>query len=163
MGTEYKSSPKRPYLLRAYFDWLVDNSFTPYLVVDAEYDRVRVPVEYVKDGQIVLNLSASAVGNLQITNDFIQFSARFRGIPQDIYIPMGAALAIYARENGDGVMFEPEDIYEESLPITDQPNNFSEAVDERKKTENSAIIKSENRAKEDHKKKTSSAHLRIVK
>lgn len=76
---EYKSSPKRPYLLRAYYDWLVDNSFTPYLVVDATYLGVNVPVEYVKDGQIVLNLSASATGNLQLTNDFIQFNARFKG------------------------------------------------------------------------------------
>lgn len=77
---EYKSSPKRPYLLRAYYDWLVDNSFTPYLVVDATYLGVNVPVEYVKDGQIVLNLSASATGNLQLTNDFIQFNARFKGV-----------------------------------------------------------------------------------
>lgn len=66
---EYKSSPKRPYLLRAYYDWLVDNSFTPYLVVDATYLGVNVPVEYVKDGQIVLNLSANATGNLQLTNE----------------------------------------------------------------------------------------------
>ena len=72
---EFKSSPKRPYLLRAYYDWLVDNSFTPYLVVDATYLGVNVPVEYVKDGQIVLNLSANATGNLQLTNDFIQFNA----------------------------------------------------------------------------------------
>lgn len=101
---EFKSSPKRPYLLRAYYDWLVDNSFTPYLVVDATYLGVNVPVEYVKDGQIVLNLSANATGNLQLTNDFIQFNARFKGVSRELYIPMGAALAIYARENGDGVM-----------------------------------------------------------
>ena len=80
---EHKSSPKRPYLLRAYYDWLVDNSFTPYLVVDATYLGVNVPVEYVKDGQIVLNLSASATGNLQLTNDFIQFNARFKGISRE--------------------------------------------------------------------------------
>ena len=67
----------------------------------------------VKDGQIVLNLSAGATGNLQLTNDFIQFNARFQGVARELYIPMGAALAIYARENGDGVMFEPEDIYDE--------------------------------------------------
>ena len=60
---EYKSSPKRPYLLRAYYDWLIDDDFTPYLVVDAPYWGVKVPVEYVKDGQIVLNLSANATGN----------------------------------------------------------------------------------------------------
>ena len=134
MVSEYKSTPKRPYLLRAYFDWLVDNGFTPYLVVDATYYGVKVPVEYVKDGQIVLNLSVNAVGNLQLTNEFIQFNARFRGIPQDIYIPMGAALAIYARENGDGVMFEPEEFYDEQgkAPSFDQPNDFTEAVDKLK-------------------------------
>ena len=73
-------SPKRPYLLRAYYDWLVDNDFTPYLVVDANYYGTNVPVEYVKDGQIVLNLSAGATGNLKLTNDFIQFNARFKGV-----------------------------------------------------------------------------------
>ena len=124
-------SPKRPYLLRAYYDWLVDNDFTPYLVVDANYYGTNVPVEYVKDGQIVLNLSAEATGNLQLTNDFIQFNARFKGISRELYIPMGAALAIYARENGDGVMFEAEEIYDElnREPISEQPLSFSEAVD----------------------------------
>ena len=125
------SSPKRPYLLRAYYDWLVDNDFTPYLVVDANYYGTNVPVEYVKDGQIVLNLSAGATGNLQLTNDFIQFNARFKGISRELYIPIGAALAIYARENGDGVMFEAEEIYDElnREPISEQPLSFSEAVD----------------------------------
>jgi len=147
---EFKSSPKRPYLLRAYYDWLADNSFTPYLVVDATYLGVNVPVEYVKDGQIVLNLSANATGNLQLTNDFIQFNARFKGVSRELYIPMGAALAIYARENGDGVMFEPEEVYDElnSEPDTEQPTSFHEAVDSPRKRE---------------KKKTKSvSHLRIV-
>ena len=157
MVSEYKSTPKRPYLLRAYFDWLVDNELTPYLVVDATYYGVKVPLEYVKDGQIVLNLSASAVGNLQLTNEVIQFNARFRGIPQDIYIPMGAALAIYARENGDGVMFEPESAYEAQaqMPDSDQPNDFSEAVDKPKKAEGEKAHKAAS--------KKSASHLKIVK
>ena len=148
---EFKSSPKRPYLLRAYYDWLVDNSFTPYLVVDATYLGVNVPVEYVKDGQIVLNLSANATGNLQLTNDFIQFNARFKGVSRELYIPMGAALAIYARENGDGVMFEPEEVYDElnSEPETEQPTGFHEAVDSPKK-------------REEKKRTKSASHLRIV-
>ena len=148
---EFKSSPKRPYLLRAYYDWLVDNSFTPYLVVDATYLGVNVPVEYVKDGQIVLNLSANATGNLQLTNDFIQFNARFKGVSRELYIPMGAALAIYARENGDGVMFEPEEVYDElnSEPDTEQPTDFHEAVENPKKREEKKKIKS-------------ASHLRIV-
>lgn len=110
---EFNSSPKRPYLLRAYYDWVLDNGFTPYLVVDATYYGVDVPQEYVKDGQIVLNLSEGAVGNLALGNDAIEFSARFQGISRNLYIPMGAAMAIYARENGDGVMFEPEPVYDE--------------------------------------------------
>lgn len=148
---EYKASPKRPYLLRAYYDWLVDNSFTPYLVVDATYLGVNVPIEYVKDGQIVLNLSANATGNLQLTNDFIQFNARFKGVSRELYIPMGAALAIYARENGDGVMFEPEEVYDElnSEPDTEQPTSFHEAVDSPRK-------------REEKKKTKSASHLRIV-
>lgn len=148
---EYKASPKRPYLLRAYYDWLVDNSFTPYLVVDATYLGVNLPVEYVKDGQIVLNLSANATGNLQLTNDFIQFNARFKGVSRELYIPMGAALAIYARENGDGVMFEPEEVYDElnSEPDTEQPTGFHEAVESPKK-------------REEKKKTKSVSHLRIV-
>ena len=148
---EYKASPKRPYLLRAYYDLLVDNSFTPYLVVDATYLGVNVPVEYVKDGQIVLNLSANATGNLQLTNDFIQFNARFKGVSRELYIPMGAALAIYARENGDGVMFEPEEVYDElnSEPDTEQPTSFHEAVDSPRK-------------REEKKKTKSASHLRIV-
>ena len=148
---EYKASPKRPYLLRAYYDWLVDNNFTPYLVVDATYLGVNVPVEYVKDGQIVLNLSANATGNLQLTNDFIQFNARFKGVSRELYIPMGAALAIYARENGDGVMFEPEEVYDElnSEPDTEQPTSFHEAIESPKK-------------REEKKKTKSASHLRII-
>lgn len=146
-------SPKRPYLLRAYFDWLVDNELTPYLVVDATYTNVKVPVEYVKDGQIVLNLSTSAVKNLQLTNEFISFDARFRGIPQDVYIPMGAALAIYARENGDGVMFEPEPIYDELDDMNeDQPLGFVDIVDKPK------VEKSWKSTE-----KRSASHLKIVK
>ena len=147
---DYKSSPKCPYLLRAYYDWLIDNNFTPYLVVDATYLGVNVPVEYVKDGQIVLNLSANATGNLVLANDFIQFNARFKGVSRELYIPMGAALAIYARENGDGVMFEPEEIYDElnTEPDTEQPNGFHEAVDKPKKTAKT--------------KPKSASHLRIV-
>lgn len=158
----HKSSPKRPYLLRAYYDWLVDNDFTPYLVVDATYVGVKVPVEYVKDGQIVLNLSANATGNLVLSHESIQFSARFRGVSQDIFIPMGAALAIYARENGDGVLFEPEAVYDEIATQdigVEQPLSFVEAVDKPKASENTA--KKLNKSKTAEKKATS--HLRIIK
>lgn len=143
--------PKRPYLLRAYYDWFLDNELTPYLVVDAEYFGVDVPTEYVKDGQIVLNLSPIATGNFILNNKEILFSARFKGVSRNIRVPMGAAIAIYARENGDGVMFEPEAIYDEVED--EQPLNFVEAVDKPKVT---------TKAKEKSSKKTSS-HLQIIK
>ncbi|CAM3768874.1 ClpXP protease specificity-enhancing factor [Avibacterium endocarditidis] len=144
---ERKFSPKRPYVLRAYYDWLIDNDCTPYLAVDATYAGVKVPVEYVKDGQIVLNISMNATGNLQLTNDFVQFNARFQGIPQEIFIPMGALIALYARESGDGIMFEPEE-FEDDLAIQqdeikdEQPLSFVEAVDKPETTEKPSSKKS---------------------
>ncbi|QLB13146.1 stringent starvation protein B [Bisgaardia hudsonensis] len=149
-----KLLPKRPYLLRAYYDWLIDSELTPYLVVDATYFGVNVPIEYVKDGQIVLNLSPNATGNFLMNNQAIQFSARFQGVSRDIYIPMGAALAIYARENGDGVMFEPESIYE--IQRDEQPLSFAEATDKKEKP-----LKS--KQSETNKNKKSPSHLRIIK
>ena len=107
-------SPRRPYLLRAFYEWLLDNDLTPHVVVDISLPDVQVPLEYARDGQIVLNIAPRAVGNLQLTNDSVSFSARFGGVPRQVYVPMAAVLAIYARENGAGTMFEPEAGYEES-------------------------------------------------
>lgn len=99
---------RRPYMLRAVYEWLVDNQLTPHLVVDAEQPGCQVPFEFVKDGQIVLNIAPSAVGNLQLANDRVEFNARFSGKPQRVYIPMIAVVALYARENGAGTIFEDE-------------------------------------------------------
>lgn len=107
-------SPRRPYLLRAFYEWLLDNQLTPHVVVDIALPDVQVPLEYARDGQIVLNIAPRAVGNLQLTNDSVSFSARFGGVPRQVYVPMAAVLAIYARENGAGTMFEPEAGYEEN-------------------------------------------------
>ncbi|QSX34340.1 ClpXP protease specificity-enhancing factor [Shewanella avicenniae] len=104
-------TPSRPYLLRAYFQWLLDNDLTPHLVVDATVQGTQVPLQYVKDGQIVLNIAPSAVGNLQFDNDFVEFSARFGGVPQQLILPMQSIVAIYARENGAGTVFDMEDAY----------------------------------------------------
>ncbi|MGF1725814.1 ClpXP protease specificity-enhancing factor [Photobacterium nomapromontoriensis] len=104
-------TPRRPYLLRAFYDWLVDNDLTPHLVVDATLPGVKVPMEFVSDGQIVLNIAPRAVGNLELGNEAISFSARFSGRPHTVIVPLYAALAIYARENGAGTMFEPEPVY----------------------------------------------------
>ncbi len=98
----------RPYLLRALYEWIVDNDCTPHVIVDATLPNVDVPDEYVKDGQIVLNLSPSAVIELQLADDCVSFNGRFGGKPTDVFIPMGAILGIYARENGQGMAFEAE-------------------------------------------------------
>ena len=99
----------RPYLVRAIHEWLVDNNCTPHLVVFANSPGVTVPQQYIdKNGQIILNVSPSAVKDLFITNELVAFSARFNGVVNNINIPMGAVVGIYARENGQGMMFEYE-------------------------------------------------------
>lgn len=105
---------RRPYLLRAFYEWLLDNNLTPHLVVDINLPGVMVPLEYARDGQIVLNIAPRAVGNLELGNDEVRFSARFGGVPRQVSVPLMAVLAIYARENGAGTMFEPEPAYEEA-------------------------------------------------
>ncbi|HKM95964.1 MAG TPA: ClpXP protease specificity-enhancing factor [Buttiauxella sp.] len=107
-------SPRRPYLLRAFYEWLLDNQLTPHLVVDVTLPGVHVPMEYARDGQIVLNIAPRAVGNLELANNEVRFNARFGGMPRQVFVPMAAVLAIYARENGAGTMFEPESNYDEA-------------------------------------------------
>ncbi len=104
-------TPRRPYMLRAFYDWLVDNDLTPHLVVQATMPGVRVPEDFIQDGQIILNIAPRAVGNLELGNDAISFSARFGGRPHSVIVPLYAIQAIYARENGAGTMFEPEEAY----------------------------------------------------
>jgi len=104
-----KMTANRPYLLRAFYDWIVDNKCTPYLVVDATYPAVKVPQQFVQNGQIVLNILPSAIGNLQLGNDLVTFNARFGGQPFALSIPVKAVLAIYARENGAGTVFTLEE------------------------------------------------------
>jgi len=95
----------KPYLMRAIYEWCVDSGFTPYVTVTVDA-LTRVPMEYVKDGQIVLNVGPIAVERFRLGNELIEFSARFNGIGRDISIPVGAVSAIYARENGQGLSFE---------------------------------------------------------
>lgn len=104
-------TPRRPYILRAFYEWLVDNDLTPHLVVDAHLPGVRVPEQFVEDGQIILNVAPRAVGNLEMSNESVTFSARFGGKPHSVIAPLYAIQAIYARENGAGTMFEPEEAY----------------------------------------------------
>lgn len=113
--SEMNLKPRRPYLLRAFYDWLLDNDLTPHLVVDATMPYVNVPFEYVQDGQIVLNIAPRAVGNLELGNNEVSFNARFGGRPMLVTVPLYAVMAIYARENGAGTMFDPEPAYDEEL------------------------------------------------
>jgi stringent starvation protein B len=99
----------RPYLLRAIYDWITDNNLTPYILVDAGREGVRVPPQVIKNGQVVLNLAMRAVANLDLGNEWISFQARFSGVSQSILIPVQAVLALYAQENGQGMMFPAED------------------------------------------------------
>lgn len=99
---------KRPYLIRALNDWIVDSELTPYLMVDATGEHVQVPTEFVSDGRIVLNVSPSAVRDLIIGDEAVAFSARFGGRPFSVYVPIAQVLAVYAQETNEGMMFEPE-------------------------------------------------------
>ncbi|HMM75392.1 MAG TPA: ClpXP protease specificity-enhancing factor [Gammaproteobacteria bacterium] len=101
-------TPSKPYLIRALYDWIIDNGCTPHLLVEAKDSRVRVPTQYVKDGSIVLNIAPGAVRDLVLGNDAISFNARFGGVAHEVYFPVSAARMIYARENGQGMSLPEE-------------------------------------------------------
>lgn len=100
--------PNRPYLIRAIYQWIVDNDWTPHFQVDALYPGVEVPQEHVNDGVIVLNLAPSAVQGIELGNEWMEFRARFQGVERKIGFPPEAVLVVFARENGQGMPFPPE-------------------------------------------------------
>ncbi len=110
-----EATSTRPYLIRALYEWCTENGFTPYLAVSVN-DTVQVPREYVKDGEIVLNVSFDATTGLRMGNDYIEFKARFAGTARDIMVPVNRVIAIYARENGQGMAF-PLVSTEEGKPV----------------------------------------------
>lgn len=101
------SKATKPYLVRAIWEWCADNGYTAYLAVQVD-ENTRVPVEFVKNGEIILNISADATHKLTIGNDLIQFSARFSGVSRECSVPMGAVRGIFARENGEGMFFQAQ-------------------------------------------------------
>ncbi|NJN47342.1 MAG: ClpXP protease specificity-enhancing factor [Candidatus Competibacteraceae bacterium] len=111
----------RPYLIRALYEWITDNGLTPYLLVDAEASDVQVPRQFVQEGRIVLNINPSAVQGLLLGNEFVEFSARFSGAPHQVNIPTPAVMAIYARENGQGMVFGNEPGSDQPPPSSPQP------------------------------------------
>ncbi len=110
-----KMTSKKPYLIRAHYDWIVDNHLTPYLLVNANYPGIDVPEQYVIDGRILLNVSPAACRGLHLDNDKILFTARFSGAATQILISPAAVLAIYAKENGEGMEFPEEESSEDVL------------------------------------------------
>jgi stringent starvation protein B len=110
----------RPYMVRALYEWIIENDCTPYILVNAYENGVEVPQEHVKDGQIILNISPIAIQDLNIGNEFVDFEGRFAGIPKRVIVPMHAVLGIYAKENGQGMIFEPE------APIPEPPPTGSD-------------------------------------
>jgi stringent starvation protein B len=117
-GMQQDIPPTRPYLIRALHEWCTDNGFSPYLAVQVDAS-VQVPAEYVKNGEIVLNVSFDATSGLRMGNDFIEFKARFGGVARDIMVPVDHVIAIYARENGQGMAFPaPAPARLEAGPLT---------------------------------------------
>jgi len=114
--TAAKMTSNRPYLLRAMYEWIADNGMTPYILVDANAPGVRVPRSAIKDGRVVLNVAARAVAQLELGADHVRFMARFAGVSQAVEAPINAVLAIYAQENGQGMMFPAE-----NQTATEQP------------------------------------------
>jgi stringent starvation protein B len=99
----------RAYIMRALYEWILDNDCTPYVLVNALGEDVAVPQQYVKDGQIILNISPTAVSELSIHNDAVFFNGRFGGIATDVHVPIASVIGIYARENGQGMVFDHEE------------------------------------------------------
>ena len=122
VNTEIKMTSSRPYIVKALHEWIVDNHLTPYLLVNAQGNYVRVPMDYVDNGKIVLNISPSAVNAFVLEHNYIEFEAKFRGVPEHIYVPMNSILAIYAKENGRGMAFEEEGDDDQPPPTTTTTN-----------------------------------------
>ena len=122
MTEELKLTPTRPYMIRAFYEWLEDNSLTPYLLVDATQDNLVIPTEHVQNGQIVLNIASQATGNMNIDNNYINFNARFGGVSRELWIPMQAVMALFAKENQSIAMpFDPAE-YEDFTPEDLEPS-----------------------------------------
>lgn len=108
----------KPYLINALYEWIVDNNCTPHILVKADHKGVVVPTEFVKDGQIVFNISMNAVSKLVLDKKLISFDGRFKGVQQSVHVPIGAVMGIYARENGEGMMFDlASEVPDEDEPV----------------------------------------------
>jgi len=154
-STQMEMSSNKPYIVRAFYDWISDNDLTPYIVVDVSVYGVIVPMSYVSDNQIVLNVAASAVGTIALGADTIEFSARFGGKLEHISVPYGAIATIYAKENGAGTSLPIEHLAEEDIEA-------KEDIEVKPKTSLSSVSSTDKTVKP--KKSTKSkASLKVIK
>ena len=142
MSETISITPTRPYMVRALYQWIEDNALTPYLMVDATAKNVQIPTEHVQDGRIVLNIASRATGNMSMENDYIHFSARFGGVSQEIWIPLPAVMGIYAKENSQGMFFDPSE-YDNYDPEEDSlaTSKKSTSTETKPKRDNKAGLK----------------------
>lgn len=129
MNPSSHMTPQKPYLLRAVYEWICDNNCVPHLLADVTRKNVKAPLQYANDGQIVLNLSPTAALQLHISNTEITFSGRFGGQLMKVVIPMSAVIAIYARENGEGISFMLED-EEDDANLSDTTDDIAQGATE---------------------------------
>jgi stringent starvation protein B len=153
-------TPNRPYLLRAFNEWIVDNELTPHIVVDTNLPHVQVPQQSIQDGQIVLNINPSAVQGLVMDDEHVSFSARFGGVPFQVYVPMYAISAIYARENGAGTMFPPE---EYDLEFSNEEASETPTSESAESVEKPILESVKDQSEGTKKSSKSRSHLSIVK
>ena len=122
--------PNKPYLVRAFYEWICDSECTPYVVVDTTVDYVEVPEEFIENNQIVLNLTPSAIRDLVMDNRYLSFTAQFSGVIKNIYAPIASIVAVYAKENGRGMIFDANDEEEAGHPMLEPiPKGFKQASD----------------------------------
>jgi stringent starvation protein B len=124
--TDSAMTSNRPYLLRALYEWISDNGMTPHILVDADTAGVKVPEQAVQKGKVILNIDKAAVHDLVMGNDWLEFSARFAGNRHSVAVPVDAVLAIYSKENGQGMMFAQDD----STPPNDPGDGTTSTVDD---------------------------------
>lgn len=148
----------RPYLVRALHEWICDNGLTPYLLVDAAVAGVRVPQQAVKEGRVVLNIAPRAVTRLDLANDVISFQARFSGVAMLVVVPLEAVLAVYAMENGQGMMFPPVDAAPDDAG--DEPGGLPEEGGEAGPAD---LVSDDGRAPPDAPPRPPRGHLRVIK
>jgi stringent starvation protein B len=113
----------KPYLIRAINEWINDNALTPHLMVDAEVSGTIVPTDYIEEGKIILNLRPSAINNLTIANEHLEFNASFNGQPMKIFVPIDAVIGLYAKENGKGMFFDPTEDNDKKPPEPPKKTN----------------------------------------